>query len=623
MDGNQDTGESWKGNDALSCTNKLWDQFSMTATLESGNQVSNWFCHSNSRSYYNSPNGEIEPEYSKVFTLDSDRVPPYSKCGFWEYYNQENGSNLVASGDGCTTSNLTMPTSGWINVNFELCKGVWVDSEQCDTLCGPGKLIRTCQWSDSSCTGEPTCDPAILPTDCNPGVCHYTLVPTVRRILPEMELPGECPVNPTDWDDYNLLIGGNVKAQSSDGTYSVTLQTGDDGKVSFDVPYNYTQVVFSSDTDTGGVEPENYSLKCPTQNYVYPESAFDYLPSHTVPWNNGLGTYPSYNLNLGVQAIPKNGWFSAVDSDIFANDYLVVVPDGPTDNESEAQTPKGFAKSLINSSSNNDYSLGFLSSQADLIANPALDGCSDNKVFENNPDCDIDYGGYSVNLLSNGISHTSKWLESFTFSPPSEALDIGGDPMKLIKTSSPLVLNSGVFSAEHSVIEGILGPVGDITYSVDGSGLTIIYVNGDLNIDNKLTASSSTSGRLLLIVNGSVTVDSNVGTDEASFLMSQNPDIGAGIIASGSVVFPSINNERKTEENRDKPIMVSAPLISKNSISFSRDLYHDYNARIPAQSAKAFNKYLYLLTSLERQESQDNLYFTGVTTFDLDWEYIY
>ncbi|HNU76525.1 MAG TPA: hypothetical protein PKL88_02320, partial [bacterium] len=95
-----------------------------------------------------------------------------------------------------------------------------------------------------------------------------------------------------------------------------------------------------------------------------------------------------------------------------------------------------------------------------------------------------------------------------------------------------------------------------------------------------------------------------------------------GIIASGNIEFQSVSGI-KTKDNRDKAIMVSAPLISKDSLTFGRDLYHDNNATMPAESAKAFNKYLYFLSSLEREKSQDYLYFTGVTTFDLDWEYIY
>jgi hypothetical protein len=103
--------------------------------------------------------------------------------------------------------------------------------------------------------------------------------------------------------------------------------------------------------------------------------------------------------------------------------------------------------------------------------------------------------------------------------------------------------------------------------------------------------------------------------------MNDIPNIEAGIIASGVI---TIESEYDFDSGIvDNPIMVSAPLISNTNLDFQRDLGHDNNAVIPAQSAKAYNKYLYFIASLERENSQDTLYFTGLTDIRLDWEYIY
>jgi len=87
------------------------------------------------------------------------------------------------------------------------------------------------------------------------------------------------------------------------------------------------------------------------------------------------------------------------------------------------------------------------------------------------------------------------------------------------------------------------------------------------------------------VINGSLTIGSNVGTSITSFQMSGNPNIMAGIIAKDQITFQSRGGSI-SPSNFDKPVMVSAPLVSKAGISFKRDLYHDNNAVIPAESAK-------------------------------------
>ena len=91
----------------------------------------------------------------------------------------------------------------------------------------------------------------------------------------------------------------------------------------------------------------------------------------------------------------------------------------------------------------------------------------------------------------------------------------------------------------------------------------------------------------------------------------------AGIIANGDITFDSVTT------GDDNPIMLTAPLISSGSIYLNRDLGHDGNAVMPAQSVASYNKFLYLLSVLEKNKSEETLYYTGLTSYDLDWEYIY
>ncbi|MBW6441746.1 hypothetical protein K0B04_02440, partial [Patescibacteria group bacterium] len=322
---------------------------------------------------------------------------------------------------------------------------------------------------------------------------------------------------------------------------------------------------------------------------------------------------------IGVRALYKDGWVSAIDSDIFARDIQVEVPAGTTDNSDPLQTPQGFAKTLINSSSNNSNTLGFTFYESNINGNPIVDiGCEFNKMFENDASCNEDYGGfaYSLNHSSDPYDHTSKWLNNFTFAPPSTS-----DELENLGTSFE---KNKIYNISSDIFNSRLGQDDSVlfNYSItgDSNGVPILYVEGDITISAPITTSSL--GRLLIVVSGNVIIDSRVGSDTNSFNMSNDPNIMAGIIASGEITFESCCDEI-TVDNRDMPIMVSAPLISRTNIFLERDLHHDYNAFIPPHSAKAFSKYIYLLASVEREKSQGALYYTGVTTFDLDWEYIY
>jgi len=564
FDGNPQQNEYWIGKSSsegeFDCTPKYFDNFGL-AVREKDEQeflkpIENWFCHGTKNiSYYHTtvPNN-IKPESSIQVTL-TDIMEGY-KVDSWEYV--KGGAGVSQSGPGNNTGDITMPKSGWVNVNWKLKQQT------------------------------------------------YNLTINVKKIKPEItDLPNSCKgdniydgplseasITVSDLDDNSIVCSGS----SNSSGYLVC-------------PIWILQgpLLIVATKTVGGVTPETFTLKCPNTG------AYEYNPDL-------VSEGDSKTANIGLQANYKGGWVSAIDSDIFANSLNVVVPQGPTDNSDPNQTPQGFAKTLINSFSNNDNYLGFIFSESGDKSNPNVDtSCPNSKGFETTS-CSVtsvapeDLGGYSYNLNVSRVEHDSKWLENFTFLPPADA-----ENYQLPETEDNFNFESGkIYRTESSYKESILPS----TYSITGGdSVAVLYIDGDLLIDDSLTTISN--GRLLIIVNGDVTIGSGVGTGvfKPSFDISLNPDIMAGIIARGIIGFESKGSI--TEFNHDAPVMVSAPLISKTSISFRRDLYHDTNATTPAESVKAFNKYLYLLTSLEREKSQDNLYFTGLTTYGLDWEYIY
>lgn len=738
--GNLDLTEKWSGK-SLSCNNTglFYEQFNMGITGESGNQISDWFCHSNPvyGVYYNTPDpNSIEPESEKIFTLSSSNLPVGHSCGTWKY---EYGGAVRDQGNGCVTDPLTMPVSGYVNVNWILGCTVNQGTLSDWSNCSNGKQTRTC--TGTTCCGGVcgNCDGAILERDClridsniwsdddkngisisdywkkdstspsgcstnktfsdfvmtisgetTPSLnqisdwwCHpsgygvYFNTPVPNAIEPESTKTASLTNIPAGYDvlswRYRYLKDGIITSQTGLGgvtsnllmppyanwvnlhweleqqTYNLTINVkkikpeitdlpGSCGDSDiYDGPLSDASITVRDRDDNtvvcsgssnsggdlvcpvwilqgplnieatktvGGATPETYELRCPNS------TVYEYDPGSV---NDG----DNKSVGIGLKVNYKDGWVSAIDSDIFANIINVVVPEGPTDNSDTNQTPQGFAKTLINSSVNDEKHLGFIFSEVNDRSNPNVDTeCPDSKGFETTDHQCTNLGGFSYNLISGG-EHDSKWLKNFTFTPPSGAIQLSS-----IGNSFKANTVYKIAQDDYSTIE-LPG-----TYSItDGTGVSILYFEGNLVIRENFTTNSN--GRLLLIVNGAVTITKDVGIDlstlpanSTDFVMSENPHIMAGIIASGNIYFQSVGGSIK-DNNRDKAIMVSAPLISKTSISFGRDLYHDNNATMPAESAKSFNKYLYLLTSLEREKSQENLYFTGLTTYDLDWEYIY
>lgn len=545
----------WKkdSNSPSGCsTNKTFSDFVMTIsgeTTPSLNQISDWWCHPSGYGvYFNTPvPNAIEPESTKTASLTN--IPAGYDVLSWRYRYLKDGIITSQTGLGGVTSNLLMPPyANWVNLHWEL--------EQ-----------QT-----------------------------YNLTINVKKIKPEItDLPGSC--GDSDIYDGPLADASITVRDRDDNTVVCSGSSNSGGDLVCPVWILQGPLNIEATKTIGGATPETYELRCPNS------TVYEYDPGSV---NDG----DNKSVGIGLKVNYKDGWVSAIDSDIFANLLSVVVPEGPTDNSDTNQTPQGFAKTLINSSVNDEKHLGFIFSEVNDRSNPNVDTeCPNSKGFETTDVQCTNLGGFSYNLISGG-EHDSKWLESFTFKAPENSLDY---IPKSTSFKSGEIYNIGIGSGEGDILP--------TSYSItDGDSVAILYIDGNLTINNNFTTNSS--GRLLLVVNGSVTISKDVGTDVGSFLLSQDPNIEAGIVASGGIYFNSIGGLVE-EGNNDKPIMVSAPLISKESLTFARDLYHDNNAIMPAESAKSFNKYLYLLSSLEREKSQDNLYFTGLTTYDLDWEYIY
>jgi len=633
-------GESWKGKQPLSCTNKYHPNFQISTNRTTGNQIKDWWCHSSvGQAYYST---EYNIEKTGTFNATLSGLPLNHIVDKWIYKtssgNNEKSGVFPGGTTVYTTDNLTLsPLDGWMNIHWRLidCSGShWEDDlNSCSTMCGPGVLSRTCISPDPRCPAS-TCDPNIPPTPCNntpDKSCKYTLKVNVK------EIPNTTPINrpedcPGSLNKFSSLKGANVgvsKAtdQPPQPPFSGGSAKSNDQGIALieNIPFGVRRLSISGSlTSEDENTPETYAMVCPSfSNYTYPvpPALLPYLLGGSIPAGN---PYPTTETSIGLQKRYKASWLSVIDADMFSTGLDVPVPLGNTNNSNPSQTPQGFAKVLLNTVHPNagfgdDLMLGY-----SFVENPSVDNPDVNaaiprtklsEVSSNNTSDPYQYGGVAYNLTASGNSHKSKWLEKFSFNPPSSAMPIKDLPKVLTSAS--------VYKIEADSHTGKLEiPNTGYNYTIEGDkGPVIIYVDGNLDIKGSITTTSNQ--RILFVVNGQVDVSSSVGTPAISFNMSQNPNVMAGILANGRISINKDPNRDISAGKVDIPVMLSAPLVSKTDISFQRDLGHQNNATMPGQSVKQYNKFLYEIAKLEREKGFDDLYFTGVTTFDLDWEYIY
>ena len=361
-------------------------------------------------------------------------------------------------------------------------------------------------------------------------------------------------------------------------------------------PVITTGGVLRNDSMQNGEVYETFNQVCPSNG------------SYTATYNAKY--CEKHEVDLGVKRLYKDGWISVIDADLFAGDVAIPVPLGV------GSQPAGFTKTLMNSLDNNTGGFSFSKTDIDPPSDKADAGDYGllNQLYEIYEDSDL--GGKSIQLEEGGQSHNSKWLHNvFSFNPPSTSTNLD---------SMPSSFNSDtVYDISASDFEDYINS-SSLNYTISGStGVAILYITDvdseGINISNTITTSST--GRLIIVIPGSVTIDKDIGSDPTLFSISQDPHIMSGIVAQGDISFDA--EDVVDDEGQDIPIMLTAPLASRTNISFSRDLGYDNNAVMPAESVMQYNRFLYLLASLEKEKSEDTLYYTGLTSYDTDWEYIY
>ena len=330
-----------------------------------------------------------------------------------------------------------------------------------------------------------------------------------------------------------------------------------------------------------------------------------YQPSCPLNKVRSLGATPgsSKYINIGVKLKDKSAWISSIDADIFANS--IGVPFAGT-----AVETNGFKTFLINSDETNANVGGFVFSQ-NQISDPAAA-----YIFEK--------GGKAINLSPNedSLTHKSKWLTNFGFLPPNSSI-------VATITSLPTTINAGtVYQISPGDFRTWMNGSGNYTYTI-GTGVAVLYIGDDdvpIEIKKSFTSTSAPSaaslgywGRLVVVSKNTLVVGSSIGFAVTSnYKIDAVPKVDASIIAN-NIEFSTVTDV--IPAGSDMPIMMLAPLVSKENIIFGRDLGSISNARLPAESAKFYGRYLYEITRLEREKSQDYLYYTGLTTFDLDFVY--
>jgi hypothetical protein len=365
-----------------------------------------------------------------------------------------------------------------------------------------------------------------------------------------------------------VQTGSNGTVQG-DGTYSIP-----------DIPENeeITYVCISGALEDPPGEGTSYSLSCLKEDGSNPVTGCFYLDTPIL-------MDADKTLNLGYELLGPSGWYTVIDGDVYGGDIDIVYPSSATG---------GFETKLIQAVNQKV----FAHSGLDLLATGS--------------EPDSDDGGHTEELLDSTPPPSAFWKLPTTLNPPTH------DEVVTFEGSFE---GGKVYEAEEGVLNDFVQ--NNVTYSVSGGGLSVVYVEGDITFNTPLT-STSDDGRILLVVNGNINVDGDLnGYASPSLTLTRAnvvsgvsaPQIEVGMVASGEITI-----EAKTSGEIDTALVLEGPVISATRVIPSRDLGSSNNTA-PAETILYNHLYFAELIDIERTHD-DILNYTGLfsTTMDPIWD---
>ncbi len=411
-----------------------------------------------------------------------------------------------------------------------------------------------------------------------------------------------------DCSTYNLNVTVNKSADSSCGSLGDTMS--DVNVYVTDYTNGVVGDSISEKTNSSGIAsfnvPVSYkNIKITAAKPGYQQCFLGYTLDLGDP--QGCSTHDVADFSmLPVDTYP---WLTSIDGDIFARDIVSTIPSGSGLND--------FNLSLINSKSTSG--VGGYAFTRDLLT------LSDDAIFEGSR------GGkaYSLDDLSSSTLGTiydialSNLSTKKSFAPPSHSEVVEVSSISSFEAGKVYKISVSDFnnSLSSGSVTYTISSSSDETLSSKGISTAILYIEGsdDVVFKHPLLSSSSNS-RLVIVANTNIVFPSDIGyLDISSYTVSSNPLIQAAIISSGDITFESLG----TNPGTDSPLMVQGPLITPSDINQYRDM-GSLNKYYPPVSVSFYPKYLYDLAVIEKyKENQDIKSYTGLSTYDLQFDYQY
>ena len=498
------------------------------------------------------------------------RTVYYSRCayrGWWGCYYWIRGSYNVyydCSSIVCTSKRYPVSCDG----QCYLCpappppprvNGGWSAWSACSVACDGGTQSRSCTNPSPSGGGASCVGTSIQ--SCNTQACAYTLNVNVKNVADNSTCSG-------GWQSGSGEGQATVKVYADNagslGTLLFEGTSGSDGVASFtSIPItNPTVYVVVSKTSGEDI----YQQLCSTP-LAY-KATFPGVTDGSVK-----------SVDIGIAPIMAESWKTVVDGDLYAESVDIEISD---------KTPLGgFNNSLINQGANDSGGYA-LSSQNEFLAPLA-------NIIE-------DKGGYAALF---GDNHNDRALNQLTFTPPPHA--------EVIEDLSYSFSDGGVYSITSDDFNNSLES-SSVIYSLP-SGIVILYVTGDTEVDFKYSLTPSGSGRLILVIQPDVYISKELGYSAATFTINSVPNIQAAIISKGNISFDT----EGTDIGSDIPIMMLGPLVSRLNISLDRNLGIN-NEKYPAIAVSHDQTLMCKLSDLEKSKT-DYTNYTGLRTFDIQFDY--
>ena len=302
----------------------------------------------------------------------------------------------------------------------------------------------------------------------------------------------------------------------------------------------------------------------------------------------------SPTLSFGFTLFGNDKWFSAIDGDIYGDGVSAYVASAP-------DPTAGFSPYLINTQSGSSIGgYGFAAGTIDTIS-------SGTDVSEK--------GGKAQRLaVLPTYPPTDSWLNKFNFAIPSGAI-----------TSIPAnnsFEDGKVYSFSVSQFNSILN-VGSYKFARGDSfapAAAIVYVTGSGSINiNKDFVSKNNDKSLIVVTTAEINISKEAGTALNNYKVNGASQIDLVIVAKKDINFASIYNQSTAVF--DKPLMIYGSLASMGTVNMNRNLGFADNSRYPSTSVRFFPYAMGLIAQYELENNTTGEPYTGLATFDVQFNY--